>query len=157
MASEGVRIGFELAALARRRRRDGVEIRDRRFDAVEELCLFEKMDGAGRRRIGALLQSAGPRPAFARGNEPEIGQPEIRHRPRAHADVHGELRPHQNDGGAAFQAFLGVIGAGAGHLSSRGLCRHLRTAFAKINSGAGRAENDPLPKGGALPRQGRVL
>ncbi len=86
----------------------------------KSFACFEKMDSAGRGSIGALLQCAGARPALARIDETQIAEAEIRHGAGAHADVHGELRPHENDGGAAFEAWLGMIRAGAGHRPSIG-------------------------------------
>ena len=104
-----------LAPLAGGRCPNKIEVEDRGFDGVKKPRGFEQMDGAGRRGIGAFPVGAGPRPAFAGRHQTQIGQTEIRHRPRAHANVHGELRAHQDDGRAAAAAWFGPICSGARH------------------------------------------
>jgi hypothetical protein len=73
------------------------------------------MHGASRGGIGTFAISAGSGPAFAGRHQTQIAQTEIGHRPRAHANVHGELRAYQNDGRAAASAWLGTIRSGAYH------------------------------------------
>ena len=58
---------------------------------------FEEMRRASGGGVSALAIGAGARPALARGDETQVGEAKIGHRPRAHADIHGKLRPHQHD------------------------------------------------------------
>jgi hypothetical protein len=55
----------------------------------------EHMHGAAGRGPRALL-----RPAVAGRDETQLREPEVRHGPRRHADVLGELRLDQDDGGS---------------------------------------------------------
>ncbi len=68
---------------------------DRLLHGVEQLDLIQDMVGAGG---GALRTDI--RPAVARLDDPQPGQPEIAHRARGHADVLAELRLDQNHDGA---------------------------------------------------------
>ncbi len=106
---------LQLAALPRRRCVNAIEVGNRLFEAGKELRCFEQMHSARGGGIGALAQCAGAWPSLARIDEAQIAQAEIRHRARAHADVHGKLRPHQNHGGAAGEARNGMICASASH------------------------------------------
>ena len=109
---------FALAALARRGRPQKMQIGDGCRDAVIKPGLAEQMLGAGGGGIGGLAPGPAQRPAFARIDEAQVGEAEIAHRPRAHADIHGELRPHENDRRAAGNGGPRPVCSGAGHWGS---------------------------------------
>jgi hypothetical protein len=104
-----------LATLTGSGRPNEIEVKDRGLDCFKKPRSLEKMHGASRGGIGTFAISAGPGPAFAGRHQTQIAQTEIGHRPRAHANVHGELRAHQDDGRAAASAWLGTIRSGAYH------------------------------------------
>ena len=104
-----------LAPLTGGGRPNEIEVENRVLEGFKKCRGFEQMHGAGRGGISAFSISAGPGPALAGRYQTEILQPEIGHRPRAHANVDRELRAHQDHCRAAAAAFLGTICSGARH------------------------------------------
>ena len=106
---------LHLAALARGRRVNGVEIADRRLDARKDARGVQKIGRARRGGIGDLAIVVAARPALARIDQTQVVEAEIGHRPRAHADVHRQLRPNQNDRRTAAEPRLCPVRARANH------------------------------------------
>ena len=73
--------------------------------------LLDEEGRAGRRRVRLVVG-----PAVARGDQPQIGEPEIGHGARGKADILAELRVDENDGGRRDRA-LGAAASGTGSLA----------------------------------------
>ncbi len=104
-----------LPALARRRGPHELAVGHRRLQGVEHGCGVEQVQRTGGGGLGRLTVRADPRPTAPRCHETEVRQAEVGHGARAHADVHGELRAHEDDRGTTGTIGLGAVGAGARH------------------------------------------
>ncbi len=133
-----------LAALARGRGPDEVEVGDGGGNVGVELGRFEQVRGAGsrgNRRLGVLV---GARPAVAWGHQAKVGKPEIGHGAGAHADVHGELRPHKDHGGTAGQRHLRVVRSRPGQFGSFLMSRRRAALASSGKAGAYARQRLPL-------------
>ena len=106
---------LHLAALARGRRVNRVEIADCRLDARKDACGVQEIGRACRSGIGDLAIVVAARPALARIDQTQVVEAEVGHRARAHADVHRQLRPNQNDRRTAAEPRLCPVRARANH------------------------------------------
>ena len=104
-----------LAAFARGGRPHEIEIGGGLLQRLIELGALQQMHGAGGGGERALAQRPGTRPAVARVHQPQIGEAKIGHGAGAHANVHRQLRAHENDRRAALDQGSRFIRACAGH------------------------------------------
>ena len=95
------------------------EVPDGFLEGVEQLRLFENVAGPGSCLKRAFFHAGLLRPAISGGNKAHLAQTEIRHGPRAHADILGELRLDQDDDrGGGLDGRAGAVSAGTGHGNS---------------------------------------
>ena len=101
-----LRLAHRLEAVARPRRRriDEGEVGHRRLDAVIQPGRLDHVVGTRGCRHRPLV-----RPAVARAHEAQVGQAEIGHRPRHHADILTELGLHEHDGRPGLGLLVGRL------------------------------------------------
>jgi hypothetical protein len=122
-----------LAPLTGGGRPNEIEVEDGVLNGFEKDCGFEQMPRTSRGGMSAFSMSTGAGPTLAGRYQTEIRQPEIGHRPRAHANVDRELRAHQDHCWAAAAAVLGMIRSGARHW--RHISKSLTPGFEGVRRG----------------------
>ena len=92
----------------------------------------QQIGRARRGGIGDFAIFVGARPALARIDQAQIVEAEIGHGARAHADVHGELRPNQNDRRTAAERRSRPVRARANHRGRAIARRRPRQSIARF-------------------------